>query len=80
MRAGDSLLSPAGSGGEVRNDGSEEVRLLASLLIPLPAGTGPGWHPGPGGDADPVADTAPLDTPDAVLGPVGRPNGARRQK
>jgi len=39
MRAGDSLLSPVGSGGELRNAGSEEVRLLASLLIPLPAGT-----------------------------------------
>ena len=39
MRAGDSLLSPVGSGGELRNAGSEEVQLLASLLIPLPAGT-----------------------------------------
>ncbi len=39
MRAGDSSLSPAGSGGELRNDGSEEVLLLAGLLVPVPAGT-----------------------------------------
>jgi hypothetical protein len=39
MRAGDSSLSPAGSGGELRNDGGEEVILLASLIAPLPAAT-----------------------------------------
>jgi hypothetical protein len=39
MRAGDAFLSPAGSGGELRNDGSAEVVLLASIIIPLPAGT-----------------------------------------
>ena len=37
MTAGDSSLSPAGSGGELRNDGTEEVILLATLLIPIPA-------------------------------------------
>ena len=39
MGAGDSSLSPAGTGGELRNDGTEEVRLLAGLIVPLPAGT-----------------------------------------
>ena len=39
MRAGDAFLSPAGSGGELRNDGSEEVVILASIIVPLPAGT-----------------------------------------
>jgi hypothetical protein len=39
MTAGDSFLSPAGSGGELRNDGSEEVILLAGLIVPVPAGT-----------------------------------------
>jgi hypothetical protein len=39
MSAGDSSLSPAGSGGELRNEGSEEVILLASLIVPIPAGT-----------------------------------------
>ena len=36
MSAGDSTLSPAGSGGELRNEGSEEVILLASLIAPVP--------------------------------------------
>jgi hypothetical protein len=36
MSAGDSSLSPAGSGGELRNDGSQEVILLASLIAPVP--------------------------------------------
>jgi len=39
MSPGDSSLSPAGSGGELRNDGGEEVILLASLIAPLPAAT-----------------------------------------
>jgi hypothetical protein len=39
MMAGDSSLSPAGSGGELRNDGSEEVVLLAALLVPIPDST-----------------------------------------
>ncbi|MDQ3640047.1 MAG: hypothetical protein M3450_00935, partial [Actinomycetota bacterium] len=39
MTAGDAFLSPAGTGGELRNDGSEDVVLLASILIPLPPGT-----------------------------------------
>jgi hypothetical protein len=39
MSAGDSSLSPAGSGGELRNEGSAEVILLAGLIAPLPAGT-----------------------------------------
>jgi hypothetical protein len=38
MSAGDSSLSPAGSGGELRNDGSEEVILLAGLIVPVPDG------------------------------------------
>ena len=38
MTAGDSFLSPAGSGGELRNEGSEEVILLAGLIVPLPDG------------------------------------------
>lgn len=37
MTAGDFSLSPAGSGGELRNDGTEEVVLLAGIIIPLPA-------------------------------------------
>jgi quercetin dioxygenase-like cupin family protein len=36
MTAGDSSLSPAGSGGELRNDGTEDVILLATLLVPIP--------------------------------------------
>ena len=39
MTAGDSFLSPAGSGGELRNAGTEEVILLAGLIVPVPAGT-----------------------------------------
>jgi redox-sensitive bicupin YhaK (pirin superfamily) len=39
MSAGDATLSSAGSGGELRNDGTEEVILLASLIAPVPAGT-----------------------------------------
>ncbi|MDQ3695490.1 MAG: hypothetical protein M3464_17990 [Chloroflexota bacterium] len=39
MRAGDSSLSPAGTGGELRNDGSEDVVLLVGLIVPVPAGT-----------------------------------------
>src|SRR5687768_1241590 len=35
MTAGDAFLSPAGTGGELRNDGSEEVVILASILVPL---------------------------------------------
>jgi hypothetical protein len=43
MSAGDSSLSPAGSGGELRNAGSEEVILLASLIAPVPeSATTPG--------------------------------------
>ena len=37
MSAGDSSLSPAGSGGELRNDGTEEVILLAGVILPIPA-------------------------------------------
>ena len=36
MTAGDSSLSPAGSGGELRNDGTEEVVLLAGVILSLP--------------------------------------------
>ena len=36
MTAGDSSLSPAGSGGELRNDGTEEVILLAGVIRSLP--------------------------------------------
>jgi quercetin dioxygenase-like cupin family protein len=39
MSAGDSFFSPAGSGGELRNDGTEEVILLASIIVPIPDGT-----------------------------------------
>jgi hypothetical protein len=38
MSAGDANLSPAGSGGELRNDGSAEVIFLASLIVPIPDG------------------------------------------
>jgi hypothetical protein len=38
MSAGDSSLSPAGSGGEWRNDGTEEVIVLAALIVPIPTG------------------------------------------
>ena len=38
LTAGDSFFSPAGSGGELRNEGSEEVILLAGLIVPLPDG------------------------------------------
>jgi hypothetical protein len=36
MMAGDSSLSPAGSGGELRNDGAEDVVLLAGVILPIP--------------------------------------------
>ena len=39
MRAGDATLSPAGSGGELRNAGSEEVVLLSSLIASVPEST-----------------------------------------
>ncbi|MCC2672479.1 MAG: hypothetical protein K0Q72_4951 [Armatimonadetes bacterium] len=38
MSAGDANLSPAGSGGELRNEGTEEVILLAGLIVPVPEG------------------------------------------
>jgi hypothetical protein len=38
MTAGDSSLSPAGSGGELRNDGTEDVVLLAGVILPIPTG------------------------------------------
>ena len=38
MSAGDATLSPGGSGGELRNEGSEEVILLASIIVPVPEG------------------------------------------
>jgi redox-sensitive bicupin YhaK (pirin superfamily) len=38
MSAGDANLSPAGSGGELRNEGTEEVILLAGLIVPVPDG------------------------------------------
>jgi quercetin dioxygenase-like cupin family protein len=38
MSAGDSFFSPAGSGGELRNEGSEEVSILASIIVPIPDG------------------------------------------
>jgi hypothetical protein len=38
MSAGDSSLSPAGSGGELRNDGTQEVILLAGVILPIPVG------------------------------------------
>jgi hypothetical protein len=38
MMAGDSSLSPAGSGGELRNDGAEDVVLLAGVILPIPTG------------------------------------------
>ena len=43
MRAGDSFFSPAGSGGELRNDGSEEVILLASIIVPVQDGAATPW-------------------------------------
>jgi hypothetical protein len=39
LRAGDSFFSPAGSGGELRNDGMEEVILLAGIIVAVPEGT-----------------------------------------
>jgi quercetin dioxygenase-like cupin family protein len=36
MTAGDFSLSPAGSGGEWRNDGTEEVVVLAGVILPIP--------------------------------------------
>src|SRR5215207_6089647 len=38
MTAGDAPLSPAGSGGVLRNEGTEEVILLAGLIVPVPDG------------------------------------------
>ena len=38
MSVGDANLSPAGSGGELRNEGTEEVILLAGLIVPVPDG------------------------------------------
>jgi quercetin dioxygenase-like cupin family protein len=40
MSAGDANLSPVGTGGELRNDGSEEVILLAGILVPVGDGSG----------------------------------------
>jgi hypothetical protein len=40
MSAGDANLSPVGTGGELRNDGSEEVSLLAGILVPVGDGGG----------------------------------------
>ena len=34
--SGDTSLSPAGSGGELRNDGSEDVVLLAGVILSIP--------------------------------------------
>ena len=39
MTAGDANLSPADAGGELRNDGTEEVILLAGLIVPIPDGS-----------------------------------------
>jgi hypothetical protein len=39
LQVGDSYLSPSGSGGELRNDGTDEVSVLAGILYPMPAGT-----------------------------------------
>ncbi len=39
MTAGDANLSPASTGGELRNDGTEDVMLLAALIVPIPDGT-----------------------------------------
>lgn len=41
MGAGDSYVSPARSGGELRNPGPGEASLLAAVLVPGPAGTPP---------------------------------------
>jgi hypothetical protein len=38
MSVGDANLSPAGSGGELRNEGTEEAILLAGLIVPVPEG------------------------------------------
>ena len=54
MSAGDATLSPGGSGGELRNEGSEEVILLASIIVPVPDGAA---TPGAG---TPVPSRAPL--------------------
>jgi len=38
MNAGDSYVSPPVSGGELRNEGTEEVILLAALVVSTPDG------------------------------------------
>lgn len=43
LRAGDSFFSPAGSGGELRNDGSEDVSILASIIVPISDDAGTPW-------------------------------------
>lgn len=39
MTAGDATLSPGNSGGALRNDGTEDVILLAALIVPIRDGT-----------------------------------------
>ena len=41
LGAGDAYVSPARSGGELRNAGPDEASLLAALLVPDRAGTPP---------------------------------------
>lgn len=39
MTAGDAYLSPAGSGGSLRNTGTDEAILLAAIVYPAPSAT-----------------------------------------
>ena len=39
MTTGDAYVSPPGSGGELRNEGTDEVILLAAIIWPVPAAT-----------------------------------------
>jgi quercetin dioxygenase-like cupin family protein len=49
MSAGEANLSPVGTGGELRNDGSEEVSLLAGILVPVGDGSTTTVRGGSGG-------------------------------
>ena len=49
MSAGDANLSPVGTGGELRNEGTEEVSLLAGILVPVGDGSDTDARGGSGG-------------------------------
>jgi len=39
LEAGDSFVAPSPSGGEFRNDGTEEAVVLIAVVVPVPAAT-----------------------------------------